>query len=223
MDHSHFNHYTGEQAFGHSCATLRQQMKLTQGELARLLAVSEQDVERWEQGVHFPTPEQLKRFTGFALQRHAFPLDHEREAAEQLWLSAGQLANFEVFWRLAQQTAAFVPPALLVLKQEAVQSRAWEVPPSTPSCLIGGRPSMCTLGTGASRRWRSCPPGSCRSAVRWLQCWAWEAWANPPWPSPSCVRSPPLFRRWSFVPYVMPLSARTCSPIACRCFLLSLS
>src|SRR6478672_10483137 len=113
MNHSHSDHHMGEQTFGRSCAALRQQMQLTQRELARLLVVSEQDVERWERGLHVPTPEQLKQLLVLALQRHTFPAERAREEIEQLWVGAGLQAGFENFWRLAQQTAAFAPPALL--------------------------------------------------------------------------------------------------------------
>jgi WD40 repeat protein/transcriptional regulator with XRE-family HTH domain len=141
MNHSHSDPPIGEHPFGRSCAALRQQMQLTQRDLARLLAVSEQDIERWERGLHVPTPEQLKQLTGLALQRHAFPAERAHEELEQLWLGAGQRAGFETFWRLAQQTAAFAPPVLLVLKQEAVQpseSRPSQEPASTPSRVDWG-------------------------------------------------------------------------------------
>jgi transcriptional regulator with XRE-family HTH domain len=141
MNHSHSDQHMGEQTFGRSCAALRQQMQLTQRELARLLAVSEQDVERWERGLHVPTPEQLQQLLVLALQRHAFPAERAHEEMEQLWVGAGQQAGFETFWRLAQQTAAFAPPALLVLKQGAVQTRASSTsqePSSTPSRVDWG-------------------------------------------------------------------------------------
>jgi WD40 repeat protein len=112
-------------------------MKLTQHELAVLLAVSKQDIEHWERGLYVPTPEQLKRLTVLALQRHAFPPAQAREQAEQLWLCAGQQADFAVFWnhaqRLAQQTAVLVPPALLTLKHAAVQTTIPQQPPNPPS------------------------------------------------------------------------------------------
>ena len=135
MSHSHSNHYTGKQAFGRSCLALRQQMQLTQRELARLLMVSEQTVQYWEHGLHVPTREQLKQLLSLALQRHAFPPEREHEAAEHFWLGAGQQAGFAAFWMQAQQPAAFAPPAFLVLKQEAVQmsaSSASQEPSSTP-------------------------------------------------------------------------------------------
>jgi len=141
MNHSHSDHQTGEQAFGRSCAALRQQMQLTQAELARLLAVSEQNIQHWERGLQVPPQEQLKRLLALALQRQAFPAERAREEAQQLWQSAGQQADFEVFWRQAQQTAAFAPPALLVLKQEAVQRsepRPPQEPASTPSRVDWG-------------------------------------------------------------------------------------
>ncbi len=136
MKHSHSDQHKGENAFGRFCVTLRKRMNLTQRELAKLLELSEQAVQLWERGMHLPTQEHLKQLIVLALQCHAFTPKREREEAEQLWLDAGQQADFNAFWTQAQHTSRFAPPALIVLKQKASQmreSRASQEPPTTPS------------------------------------------------------------------------------------------
>jgi WD40 repeat protein/DNA-binding transcriptional regulator YiaG len=118
---SHSNHPLEKQAFGCSSAALRVQMNLSRRDLARLLAVSEQTVARWERGVQLPTRAHLQQMLTLALQRQAFPAEQARETVEQLWLDAGQLAGFEAFWRQAKQTAASAPPGSLMRNREAGQ------------------------------------------------------------------------------------------------------
>ena len=156
MNHSHSDQHTGKLAFGRGCVGLRQQMKLTQRELAKLLEVNTQDIQGWERGVHVPTPEQLKLLLALALQRHAFPPERAHEEIEQLWLSAGQQMDFEVFWMQAQLATSSTPPALLVPNRESSRPTRREPPRSLPAirrASIGEKPSKCTCCTGVSRNW----------------------------------------------------------------------
>src|SRR5256884_3745402 len=136
MKQSHTDHLKGENAFGRSCATLRKRMHLTQRELGRLLDISEQAVGQWEHGVHSPTVKHLKRLLGLGIQRHAVAPGQEHEEAQQLWLAAGQQADFDAFWMHVQLTAPSARSSLVVLKRGAPQSevqRAEHSPPLTSS------------------------------------------------------------------------------------------
>jgi WD40 repeat protein/transcriptional regulator with XRE-family HTH domain len=113
--------HKGENTFGRSCVRLRQSMGLTQRALGRLLGISEQAIQHWERGVHSPKPEHLERLLALCLERHAFALGREHERAHQLWLAAGQQADFETFWMRAQLAAPLASPALVVLKREVAQ------------------------------------------------------------------------------------------------------
>ncbi len=93
-----------ENAFGRSCARLRKSLGLTQRVLAGMLGISEQTVQRWERGVHFPARAHIERLLTLALQRHVFTPGREREEAHQVWLAARQQADFDAFWTRAQLT-----------------------------------------------------------------------------------------------------------------------
>ena len=116
--------YERKNAFGRSCARLRQHMNLTQRELGRLLGISEQTIQQWERGVRSPTVKHLKRLLALGIQRHAFAPGQEHEEAKQLWLAAGQQADFDAFWMQAQLAASAALPTLVVLKRGAAQSEA---------------------------------------------------------------------------------------------------
>src|SRR2546421_10758805 len=124
MKQSHADHLKGENAFGRSCATLRKRMHLTQRELGRLLGISEQAIQQWERGVRSPTVEHLKRLLALGIQRHAFAPGQEHEEAKQLWLAAGQQADFDAFWMQVQLASASASPALVVLKRGAAHREA---------------------------------------------------------------------------------------------------
>src|SRR6266699_5028599 len=121
MKRSPSDEHKGENTFGRSCVRLRQSMRLTQRALGRLLGISEQAIQYWERGVHSPKPEHLERLLALCLERHAFALGREYERAHQLWLAAGQQADFEAFWMRAQLAASSATPALVVLKREVAQ------------------------------------------------------------------------------------------------------
>src|SRR5258706_10364098 len=123
MNQSHSDPHTGENAFGRSCTRLRKHMYLTQRELARLLELSEQAIQHWERGVCSPTLEHLTRLLALCLERHVFMPGREQEEAHQLWLAAGQQADFTAFWMWKQLVLRAAPQALVVLKQEAAPSR----------------------------------------------------------------------------------------------------
>ncbi len=134
--HKKTDQHERENAFGRSCARLRKNMHLTQRELGRLLGLSEQALQQWERGVHFPTVEHLKRLLALGLQHHAFAPRQEHEEAQQLWLAAGQQQeDFEAFWMQVQLASASAPPALVVLKRGAAHSEAPRAqhPPLPPS------------------------------------------------------------------------------------------
>ncbi len=136
MKQSHADQLKGENAFGRSCATLRKHMHLTQRELGRLLGISEQAIQQWERGVRSPTVKHLKRLLALGIQSHAFAPGQEHEEAKQLWLAAGQQADFEAFWMQVQLAAPSALSSLVVLKRGAPQSevpRAEHSPPLTSS------------------------------------------------------------------------------------------
>ncbi len=132
MKQLHTDHLKGENAFGRSCATLRKRMHLTQRELGRLLGISEQDIGQWERGVRSPTVEHLKRLLALGIQRHSFAPGQEHEEAKQLWLAAGQQADFEAFWMHMQLTAPSARSSLVVLKRGAPQSEVPRAEHSSP-------------------------------------------------------------------------------------------
>src|SRR5438270_6590711 len=121
MKRSPSDEHKGENTFGRSCVRLRQSMRLTQRALGRLLGISEQAIQHWERGVHSPKPEHLEQLLALCLERHAFVLGREHERAHQLWLAAGQKADFEAFWMRVQLAAPSASPALVVLKREVAQ------------------------------------------------------------------------------------------------------
>src|SRR6266516_7806010 len=121
-----------ENAFGRSCARLRKHMHLTQRELGRLLGISEQAIQQWERGVRSPSVQHLKRLLALGIQRHAFAPGQEHEEAQQLWLAAGQQADFEAFWMHMQLTAPSARSSLVVLKRGAPQSEVPRAEHSSP-------------------------------------------------------------------------------------------
>src|SRR5690242_13581841 len=84
--------------FGRACAKLRKTMGLTQRELGRLLAISEQTIQRWELGSRSPTLKHLKHLLALCVQRHAFAPGQECEDAEYLWLATHQKVAFDTAW-----------------------------------------------------------------------------------------------------------------------------
>ncbi len=136
MKRSLSDQHTSENAFGRSCVRLRKSMGLTQQALSRLLGISEQTIGHWERGVRSPKREHLERLLVLCLQRHAFAPGREHEQAHQLWLAAGQQADFDAFWMRVQLAVPSAPQALVVLKRQAAQSAeplAKQEPPSTSS------------------------------------------------------------------------------------------
>src|SRR2546426_1868011 len=113
-----------ENTFRRSCARLRKRRGLTQRELATLLKLSERAGQQWERGMRSPKREHLKRLLALGIQRHAFAPGQEHEEAKQLWLAAGQQADFDAFWMQVQLASASAPPALVVLKRGAAHSEA---------------------------------------------------------------------------------------------------
>src|SRR5260370_11318541 len=136
MKHFPSDQQERENAFGRSCVRLRKSMGLTQQALSRLLGISEQTIGHWERGVRSPKREHLERLLVLCLQRHAFAPGREHEQALQLWLAAGQQADFDAFWMRVQLAVPSAPQALVVLKRQAAQTaepKANQEPPSTSS------------------------------------------------------------------------------------------
>src|SRR6266849_512338 len=136
MKHFPSDQQERENAFGRSCVRLRKSMGLTQQALGKLLGISEQAIQHWERGVRSPKREHLERLLALCLQRHAFAPGREHEQAHQLWLAAGQQADFDAFWMRVQLAVPSAPQALVVLKRQAAQTaepKANQEPPSTSS------------------------------------------------------------------------------------------
>ena len=90
--------------FANHCVTTRTAIGITQTELAKVLGVSEQAVQKWEGGLSIPTASHLKDFIALAIQHHAFPPGQEREAARTLWKAARLKVLFDEHWMLALLT-----------------------------------------------------------------------------------------------------------------------
>jgi transcriptional regulator with XRE-family HTH domain len=88
---------------------------VTQVELAKLLGVSEQAVQKWEGGLSVPTSPHLKDLIALAIQQHAFTAGQELEEAHALWKAARLKALFDEQWFRSLLTAqTFSSPALAI-------------------------------------------------------------------------------------------------------------
>ena len=85
-------------AFGNLCVTLRTAIGVTQGELARLLGVTERAIQTWEGGSSYPKVNSLKRFIEVCVQHQAFAAGHEEEEIRALWQAARQRVLLDESW-----------------------------------------------------------------------------------------------------------------------------
>jgi WD40 repeat protein/transcriptional regulator with XRE-family HTH domain len=107
-----------ENAFGRSCARLRESLGLSQRALGEMLGISEQTVRRWERGESLPSQAHIERLLSLGLLRRAFTPGREYEEAHAMWLAARQQADFDAFWTRAQQSRSTPPSTLVVLKRQ---------------------------------------------------------------------------------------------------------
>jgi transcriptional regulator with XRE-family HTH domain len=84
--------------FGNLCVTLRTAIGVTQGELARLLGVTERAIQTWEGGNSYPKVGSLKRFIEVCVQHQAFAAGHEEEEIRALWQAARQRVLLDELW-----------------------------------------------------------------------------------------------------------------------------
>lgn len=91
--------------FANLFVTIRTAIGTTQTELAKILGVSEQAVQKWEGGLSIPTAPHLKDFIALALQHQAFPPGHELEEARSLWKTARLKVLFDERWAQTLLTA----------------------------------------------------------------------------------------------------------------------
>lgn len=71
--------------FGRQALSLREKARLTQGEVAAEVGVSERSIQFWESGEAFPTPENLKRLCALFLQHGAYSAGSEEAEAAIFW------------------------------------------------------------------------------------------------------------------------------------------
>lgn len=91
--------------FANLFVTIRTAIGTTQTELAKILGVSEQAVQKWEGGLSIPTAPHLKDFIALAIQHQAFPPGHELEEARSLWKTARLKVLFDEHWAQTLLTA----------------------------------------------------------------------------------------------------------------------
>ena len=84
--------------FANHFVTVRTAIGITQVELAKLLGVSEQAVQKWEGGLSIPIAPHLKDFIALAIQHRAFTSGRESEEARVLWKAARLKVLFDEHW-----------------------------------------------------------------------------------------------------------------------------
>ncbi len=109
--------------FANRCVTVRTAIGITQAELAKVLSVSEQAVQKWEGGLSIPTVSHLKDFIALAIQHRAFPPGQELEEARTLWKAARLKVLFDEHWMLALLTEQILSsPSYVAATQLSTQS-----------------------------------------------------------------------------------------------------
>src|SRR5690242_5147318 len=95
---STYHYRERDYTFGNLCVTLRTAIGVTQGELARLLGVTERAIQTWEGGTSYPKVDSLKRFIEVCVQRRVFAVGHEEEEIRALWQAARQRVLLDELW-----------------------------------------------------------------------------------------------------------------------------
>lgn len=94
----HSKYRERDYTFANHCVTVRTAIGTTQAELAKVLGVSEQAVQKWEGGLSIPTASHLKDFIALAIQHHAFSQGQEVEEARAFWKDAHLKVLFDEHW-----------------------------------------------------------------------------------------------------------------------------
>ena len=106
--------------FANRFVTVRTAIGITQVELAKVLGVSEQAVQKWEGGLSIPTSSHLKDFIALAIEHHAFPPGQELEGARTLWKDAHLKVLFDEHWMQ------------VLLTEQTLSSPVFAAPPQGP-------------------------------------------------------------------------------------------
>jgi len=125
--------------FANQFVTIRTAIGITQTELAKILGVSEQAVQKWEGGLSIPTAPHLKEFIALAIQHQAFPPGQELEEARSFWKIARLKVLFDEHWAQALLTAqalSFSSPSSAAAPQQSSQRLQSPVRPE----LLAGQP-----------------------------------------------------------------------------------
>ena len=107
--------------FANYCVTTRTAIGITQTELAKVLGVSEQAVQKWEGGLSIPTASHLKDFIALAIRHRAFPPGQELEEARILWKAARLKVLFDEHWMLALLTEQTLSSPSFVVQTQPIQ------------------------------------------------------------------------------------------------------
>jgi transcriptional regulator with XRE-family HTH domain len=76
---------TRDYSFADRALALREDVGLTQRDLAALLGASRRALQRWEAGLAYPGAEHLTQLIAFYVARGAFSAGREEEEAAALW------------------------------------------------------------------------------------------------------------------------------------------
>jgi WD40 repeat protein/DNA-binding XRE family transcriptional regulator len=85
-------------AFGQQMLVLRTAARLTQMQLAELLAVSRRAVSNWEAGKSYPKFQHLRQFIRLCVEHNAFPVGKEAQAIRDLWRASRPKVALDEHW-----------------------------------------------------------------------------------------------------------------------------
>jgi DNA-binding XRE family transcriptional regulator len=85
-------------AFGQQMLVLRTAARLTQMQLAELLAVSRRAVSNWEAGKSYPKFHHLGQFIRLCVEHNAFPIGEEAQAIRNLWHASRVKVALDEHW-----------------------------------------------------------------------------------------------------------------------------
>lgn len=123
--------------FANHFVTIRTAIGITQSELAKILGVSEQAVQKWEGGLSIPTAPHLKDFIALAIQHQAFTPGQELEEARTLWKVARLKVLFDEHWIQTLLTAQTLSsPPVAAYTQRPTQSIPTVAQPGSPFSRI---------------------------------------------------------------------------------------
>lgn len=95
---SSYQYRERDYTFGNYCVTLRTALGVTQGDLARMLGVSERAIQTWEGGLSYPKMEHFKHFIELCVQQHVFSAEKAQDEVRTLWKLARLKGLFDEQW-----------------------------------------------------------------------------------------------------------------------------